>query len=137
MTGQYSNYLDNHLFRCRCGVFYGPTLVPNQWIDIDCGYKDGILGRLITLSVRVGHFSCYLLRYITIQLLERSVSPSRLEIKEIEMEGWGRLCGHPCLGLNVPAISDYYQVTQRKHGIYTRASNEPSAKFHNHGDGPC
>ena len=51
-------------------------------------------------------------RYITIQLLERSVSPSRLEIKEIEMEGWGRLCGHPCLGLNVPAISDYYQVTQ-------------------------
>ena len=46
------------------------------------------------------------------------MSPSRLEIKEIEMEGWGRLCGHPCLGLNVPAISDYYQVTKRRHGIY-------------------
>ena len=108
-------------------MFYGPTLVPNQWIDIDCGYKDGILGRLITLSVRVGHFSCYLLRYITIQLLERSVSPSRLEIKEIEMEGWGRLCGHPCLGLNVPAISDYYQVTQTQGACYHHLLHLPLA----------
>ena len=99
-------------------MFYGPTLVPNQWIDIDCGYKDGILGRLmVNVNNTVCNSGIYLLpsilpRYITIQLLERSVSPSRLEIKEIEMEGWGRLCGHPCLALNVPAISDYYQVTQ-------------------------
>ena len=29
----------------RCGVFYGPALVGHQWINVDCGYDRGILGR--------------------------------------------------------------------------------------------
>ena len=29
----------------QCNVFYGPALIDNQWIEFDCGYKQGILGR--------------------------------------------------------------------------------------------
>ena len=29
----------------QCNVFYGPTVIEGQWIEFDCGYKDGILGR--------------------------------------------------------------------------------------------
>ena len=28
-----------------CDVFYGPALIEGQWIEFDCGYKKGILGR--------------------------------------------------------------------------------------------
>ena len=66
----------------RCGVFYGPSLVPNQWIEVDCGYRRGMLGQ-----------------YITIQLTDRfiPVGGRRLEIKEVEVQGWARSCGHRCL----------------------------------------
>ena len=42
-------YINNVIFiilKSRCGVFYGPALVENQWVEIDCGYRKGILGRL-------------------------------------------------------------------------------------------
>jgi len=29
----------------RCGVFFGPAYVESQWIEVNCGFKDGILGR--------------------------------------------------------------------------------------------
>ena len=29
-------------------------------------------------------------RFLTIQLLERFASPSALEVKEVEVEGWGK-----------------------------------------------
>jgi len=61
----------------RCGVYYGPTVINNQWVDFDCGYEKGIYGR-----------------YISIQLLERNLVPnnSRLIIGEVEVSGWGRTC---------------------------------------------
>ena len=40
-----NNYLSNISNSLRCGVFYGPALVENQWVEIDCGYRKGILGR--------------------------------------------------------------------------------------------
>ena len=58
-------------------------MIANQWIEIDCGYKNGIVGR-----------------YITFQLLDRVTQPSKLKIKEIEVEGFGRSCGRPCLQKN-------------------------------------
>ena len=64
----------------RCGVFYGPSLVVGQWIVLDCGYKHGITGR-----------------YLTLQLLERFSMPSKMEIREIEIEGWTRQCGNSCI----------------------------------------
>ena len=37
---------DSLLFgNSQCNVFYGPALIPNQWIEFDCGFKKGILGR--------------------------------------------------------------------------------------------
>ena len=30
----------------RCGVYFGPTLISDQWVEVDCGYKKGIYGRL-------------------------------------------------------------------------------------------
>ena len=33
--------------------------------------------------------------------------PSKLEIKEIEVEGWGRGCGRPCLQKNVPTVDEF------------------------------
>ena len=61
----------------RCGVYYGPTLVSKQWIEIDCGYSKGIYGR-----------------YVSLQLLERRIASGggNLEIAEIEVYGWGRIC---------------------------------------------
>jgi len=61
----------------RCGVFYGPTVIPDQWVEIDCGFEDGIYGR-----------------YLSLQLQERFLMPSNsaLHIKEVEIEGWARTC---------------------------------------------
>ena len=38
-------FLSLCLFLTRCGTYFGPALVQNQWIDIDCGFKDGLNGR--------------------------------------------------------------------------------------------
>ena len=59
----------------RCQMFYGPTLVPKQWIELDCGYSRGIAGNIMQL-----------------QMTERSVATSPLEITSIEIFGWGRTC---------------------------------------------
>lgn len=66
----------------RCGVFYGPALVANQWVEIDCGYRKGITGR-----------------YLSIQLLDRSVPAGggKLEVREVQVEGWARSCGRKYL----------------------------------------
>ena len=45
---------------------------------------------------------------MTIQLLERMSSPSQLVISEIEVEGFNRKCGNPCLSKNVDTIDDYF-----------------------------
>ena len=45
---------------------------------------------------------------MTIQLLERISSPSQLVISEIEVEGFHRKCGRPCLSKNVADIDDYF-----------------------------
>merc|ERR1711972_665271 len=34
----------------RCGIYYGPTLVSNQWVEIDCGYDRGLMGRYLTIQ---------------------------------------------------------------------------------------
>ena len=31
-----------------CGVYYGPTLVNRQWVEVDCGLEKGIKGKFIT-----------------------------------------------------------------------------------------
>ena len=33
------------LFTTRCGTYFGPALVQSQWIEINCGFKDGLHGR--------------------------------------------------------------------------------------------
>ena len=38
-----------------------------------------------------------LYRYLTVQLHERTISPTKLEIAEIEVEGWARSCGSECI----------------------------------------
>jgi len=60
----------------RCGIYYGPTLVANQWVEIDCGYDRGLMGR-----------------YLTIQSTERYQVNNALELAEVEVHGWGRVCG--------------------------------------------
>ena len=65
-----------------CGVYYGPTLVNRQWVEVDCGLERGIKGKFITL-----------------QLLDRYMANSPLEIAEIEIYGWGRTCSN-----NDPAV---------------------------------
>jgi len=60
----------------RCGIYYGPTLVSNQWVEIDCGYDRGLMGR-----------------YLTIQSTERYQVDNALELAEVEVHGWGRVCG--------------------------------------------
>ena len=60
----------------KCGVFYGPTLVHQQWVEVDCGATRGIKGR-----------------YLTLQLTERYEGNHPLEITSLEMYGWGRACG--------------------------------------------
>ena len=59
----------------RCQMFYGPTLVTQQWIELDCGYSRGIVGAFIQL-----------------QMTERFETSSPLEITSIEVLGWGRTC---------------------------------------------
>ena len=59
----------------RCGKFFGPTLVPQQWVEVDCGFIKGMLGRFVTL-----------------QLTERFGSQHPLEISELEIYGWGKAC---------------------------------------------
>ena len=58
-----------------CGVYYGPTLVNRQWVEVDCGLERGIKGKFLTL-----------------QLLDRYTANSPLEIAELEIYGWGRTC---------------------------------------------
>ena len=58
-----------------CGVYYGPTLVNRQWVEVDCGLERGIKGKFIML-----------------QLLDRYKANSPLEIAELEIYGWGRTC---------------------------------------------
>jgi len=64
-------------YNTRCGVYYGPTVIDNQWIDVDCGYEYGIYGR-----------------YISLQLLDRHliIGNSALEVGEVEVSGWARTC---------------------------------------------
>ena len=57
----------------RCGMYYGPTLVSNQWVEIDCGFVRGISGRFVTLQATSG-------------------LPTLLELAEIEVHGWGNIC---------------------------------------------
>ena len=61
----------------RCGMYYGPTLVPQQWVDVDCGFSHGIKGKFLTL-----------------QLTERYGGNHPLEITSFELYGWGRACGN-------------------------------------------
>ena len=60
----------------RCGMYYGPTLVPQQWVEVDCGFSQGIKGR-----------------YLYLQLTERYGGNHPLEITTLELYGWGRACG--------------------------------------------
>ena len=34
-----------------CNVFYGPQLIEGQWIEFDCGFKNGILGRYLSVQL--------------------------------------------------------------------------------------
>ena len=70
----------------------------------------------------------FLHRFMTIQLLERRNSPSRLVISDIEVEGFHRKCGNPCLSRNVADVDDYIGtigdgVTDWKLVRYTPASS--------------
>ena len=60
----------------RCGIFFGPTLEPQQWVEVDCGYPRAMWGK-----------------FLTVQLLERFGGNHPLEISEQEIYGWGRTCG--------------------------------------------
>lgn len=60
----------------RCGIYFGPTLVTQQWVEVDCGYTKGMLGQ-----------------YITLQMTERYELTNALEITMLEVYGWGRVCG--------------------------------------------
>ena len=60
----------------RCGIYYGPTVVTQQWTEVDCGYSKGMLGK-----------------YITLQMTERFLVNNPLEITMLEVYGWGRVCG--------------------------------------------
>ena len=59
-----------------CGMYYGPTLVPHQWVEIDCGLARGVRGK-----------------YLILQLTDRFMVNNPLEITELEIYGWGRVCG--------------------------------------------
>lgn len=60
----------------RCGIYYGPTLIDEQWVEVDCGYTWGLMGR-----------------YLTLQHTERYKETEALQLKEVEVHGWGRVCG--------------------------------------------
>ena len=80
----------------RCGVYFGPTLISDQWVEVDCGYKKGIYGRLkiLTMLMHV-HINAnaenHTFRYLSLQLLER-FGNGALSISEVEVYGWGRTC---------------------------------------------
>ena len=59
----------------RCGMFHGPTVVTQQWVELDCGYERGIKGGKISF-----------------QLTERAKTSSPLEITSVEIFGWGKVC---------------------------------------------
>ena len=59
-----------------CGIFYGPTLVAGQWVEVDCGRSRGLKGKRMTL-----------------QLPERFEGNNPLQISSLEVFGWGRVCG--------------------------------------------
>ena len=61
----------------RCGVYYGPTLVRQQWVEVDCGVPRGLKGK-----------------FLNIQLTERYKGDNPLEITELEIYGWGRVCSN-------------------------------------------
>ena len=61
----------------RCGIFYGPTLVVQQWVEVDCGFTKGVKGRFLSL-----------------QLTERYGGSYPLEITSLEIYGGGRACGN-------------------------------------------
>ena len=61
----------------RCGMYYGPTLVEQQWVTVDCGLPRGLKGK-----------------YLTLQLLERFGGNTPLEISQVDIFGWGRTCGN-------------------------------------------
>ena len=75
----------------RCGVFFGPTLISNQWVEIDCGFKKGIYGRLKNIFPIVLPTQNHIFRYLSLQLLER-FGNGGLAISEVEVYGWGRTC---------------------------------------------
>ena len=56
----------------RCGMFFGPTRVPQQWVDwtVDCGYPRGMGGK-----------------FLTVQLLDIFGGNHPLEISELEIYG--------------------------------------------------
>ena len=60
----------------RCGMFFGPTLVNQQWVEVECGVPKGMKGRFLSL-----------------QLTERFMGNNPLEITQLEIYGWGRVCG--------------------------------------------
>ena len=88
-------------------------------------------------------------------MLERFASPSALEVKEVEVEGWGRVCGGPCLGTNVASIpafastgdwrlvryspdqAAWHPAGDNLRWVQIRASNKGLRRFHKHGEGPC
>ena len=61
----------------RCAMYYGPTLLSKQWVELDCGFPRGIKGK-----------------HISLQLTDRLEGNNRLEITELEIYGWGRLCSN-------------------------------------------
>ena len=61
----------------RCGMYYGPTLVDQQWVEVDCGLPRGLKGK-----------------YLTLQLLERFGGNTPLEISQVDIFGWGRTCSN-------------------------------------------
>ena len=79
-------------------MFYGPALVASQWVEIDCGYRKGITGR-----------------YLSIQLLDRSIPAGggKLEIREVQIEGWARSCGKKYLAPS-PDISCIAHLLQAR-----------------------
>ena len=56
---------------------------------------------------------------MTFQLRERYPSPSRLAINEIEIEGWRRSCGNPCLQKNAASMNDFLGTLDDTNSIST------------------
>ena len=73
--GKYSDGNTRFSGNTRCGMFHGPTVVTQQWVELDCGYERGIKGGKISF-----------------QLTERTKANSPLEITSVEIFGWGQVC---------------------------------------------